>query len=245
MRILLCLFVLVVVHGCAQEDTVSAVEKYQIDHPDRPGDSKSNGSVSNGSLVNGKLMPFSGENFSYFDTTSYLNSRAYVNDKVKNAVLNAYKKCDSTCPGYRFVLMECSNKDGGKIWPHRTHQNGLSVDFAMPLKKGDQQCKDYDLIGADHYFLDFDQQGILTTNKDVSIDFEIVCRHILALNEASKAEGLRIKKVIIKTDLKDDLFASPSGEKLRNTGIYVVKKLEPLINRLHDDHYHIDFEIVD
>ena len=53
---------------------------------------------------------------------------------------------------------------------------------------------------------------------------------------------MKIKKVIIKIELKDELFSTPNGKKLKAKGIYVVKALTPLINGLHDDHFHIDFE---
>lgn len=133
---------------------------------------------------------------------------------------------------------------GGKIWPHRTQQKGMSIDFAMPLMKEKTQCTDYDLLGANHYLMDFDSEGHYLEDKKVSISFEIVARHVLALNDACHKQGLKIKKIIIKTDLKDDLYATPSGKILKEKGIYVVKRLEPLINMLHDDHYHIDFELL-
>jgi len=52
-----------------------------------------------------------------------------------------------------------------------------------------------------------------------------------------------LSKVIINTDLKDELFATKFGKVLKTSGIYLVQKLSPLINSLHDDHYHIDFDV--
>ncbi|MBL4704915.1 MAG: penicillin-insensitive murein endopeptidase [Flavobacteriales bacterium] len=238
--------------GCSQSPTKSEltdttsdkITVYQHTIKESSEKSKSLGSHGNGTLKHGKLMPFSGSNFTYFDTTSYVKSRAFVHDKVKKSVLAAYYACDTICPDYHFTLMECSNQHGGKIWPHRTHQNGLSIDFAMPLQKSKKQYRGLDLTGANHYLMDFDENGVYLEDKKVSINFEIVCQHILALEQACRENGLKIKKVIIKTDLKDDLYASPSGQKIKESGIYVVKKLEPLINQLHDDHYHIDFELL-
>lgn len=220
------------------EDKITIYTKTIVDD-NKP--SKAIGLVNKGSLENGKLMPFSGENFTYFDTSSYLYSRAFVHSDVRQAVLDSYSSCDSICPEYHFTLMECSNKKGGKIWPHRTHQNGMSIDFAMPLKKSNKQYRDLDLIGKDHYFMDFDNDGKYIEDTTVSVNFEIVCKHILELEKSCRKNGLKIKKVIIKTELKDDLYASKSGQKIKSSGIYVVKKLEPLINQLHDDHYHVDF----
>lgn len=37
--------------------------------------SKSSGAVSNGKMTNGKLLPFYGENFTYFDKGSYTQTK--------------------------------------------------------------------------------------------------------------------------------------------------------------------------
>ena len=78
-------------------------------------------------------MPFAGKNFRYFDTTSYVNDRAYVHSDVRSAVLDTYTQFEQLWPQRIFYLMECSNKDGGKMYPHHTHQNGLSIDFMTPM----------------------------------------------------------------------------------------------------------------
>lgn len=244
---ILTVLVLSILSSCAQvssEIEPSQILKYQVKYPYNNKASQSHGTVQKGSLENGKLIPYSGDNFSYFDTTSYLNGRAFVHGKLYHTIIDSYKDVQSAFPEHNFVLMECSNKNGGKIWPHRTHQNGLSVDFGMPLYKSNSHFDSLDLIGPSHYFLEFDDDGRWIENKKVNINFEIVAKHILTLQKVGKEQGINVKKVIIKTELKDDLFAGKYGKKLQTSGIYVVKRLEPLINRLHDDHYHIDFEIM-
>lgn len=32
------------------------------------------------------------------------------------------------------------------------------------------------------------------------------------------------------------------GQKLKNSKIYIVQKLSPVLNALHDERYHVDFE---
>jgi penicillin-insensitive murein endopeptidase len=54
---------------------------------------------------------------------------------------------------------------------------------------------------------------------------------------------VKIKKVIFKINLKDNLFKSKIGKKLKKSGIYFVKYLTPMVDNVHDDHYHIDFEL--
>lgn len=204
--------------------------------------SESIGTVSQGSLKNGKLMSFEGVNYRYFDTTSYLAGRAFVHSNLKNTLFNSYKELETLLPEQHFCLMECSNNEGGKISPHRTHQNGLSVDFMTPLKKDDKPYYSLDSLGAEHYLLDFDEKGRYTKDTTISIDFETLAQHIWILEQHARKNGLKISKVIFKTELKDELYASTYGKKLQSSTIYITKNLSPLINSLHDDHYHVDFE---
>lgn len=202
----------------------------------------SSGHVSNGGLKHAKLMPYKGTNFSYFDEKSYLSGRAFTHHKVLNTVINGYKELEKNYPKRRFQLMECSNKHGGKMWPHRTHQNGLSVDFMMPKLKDGKPYYGLDSIGVGHYWLSFNNEGIYSKDSSISIDFEKIAHHILILKAEGKKQGLRISKVIIKVEFKDELFEGYFGQLLKNSGIYIVKSLTPTINDLHDDHYHIDFQ---
>ena len=229
----------------ASDTTVNSVEidDYYQNNKGNDLPSKSIGSVSKGQLKNGKLTPFRGKNFTYFDTQSYLNGRAYLNDKVLKTLLSAYKEFDTLLPERMFYVMECSNQDGGKLFPHRTHQNGLSIDFMMPLIKDGKPYYGLDTLGAEHYFLEFTNDGKYKEDPSISIDFNLVAQHILILNKVAKVLGVEITKVIINTDLKDELFASQYGKTLKTSGVYVVQKLSPLINSLHDDHYHIDFVV--
>lgn len=217
------------------------VQSYYDEHRGNDMPSVSVGSVSNGSLENGKLVPFSGPNFTYFEEGSYTSGRAFLNDKVLTVVLNTYEELETGAPDRQFRIMECSNEHGGKLWPHRTHQNGLSVDFMMPLIQDGEPYYDLDDMGRRHYFLEFDNDGHYSRDETVMIDFDLVAQHILLLEEDAKEQGLHISKVIINTDLKDELFATPHGRQLRDSDIYIVQSLSNMINALHDDHYHIDF----
>lgn len=205
--------------------------------------SVSSGSVSKGSLKNGHLWPFEGPNYCYFSEVSYLSGRAFVNSEVLKSALASYEFLESANADRSYVVMECSHKKGGKLWPHRTHQNGLSVDFMSPLKKNGKPYHKLDDMGATHYMMEFDKNGVYLKDPSVSIDFEAIAQHILSIQSKGKKYGVKIKKIIINTDLKDDLYKGKFGQQLKNSGIYVVKSLSPKINALHDDHYHIDFSV--
>jgi penicillin-insensitive murein endopeptidase len=215
---------------------------HQYQH--KSGESKTSGTVSNGTLKNGRIFPFKGPNFIYFDTASYLNKHAFTHEKVNRTVLATYQQFETLLPAFEFGLMECSNEHGGKIWPHRTHQNGLSVDFMSPLLKNGIPTADFNTIGLPHYLMDFDENGTYTEDPTYSIHFNLIAQHILELDKQAKKNGLRIEKVILKIALKDNLFATEYGKKLKATGIYFATHLSDLIDGLHDDHYHVDFRIV-
>lgn len=156
---------------------------YQKLYSDSLSKSISKGTVGNGSLVNGKLFPFEGENFFYFDSASYLQGRAFLNGKVKSLLLDTYLVLEKKIPNRSFGIMECSHEHGGKLSPHITHQNGLSVDFMTPLKSNDSIYSILDKIGLQHYFLDFTSDGKYTNDNSVEIDFDAMALHILTMNE--------------------------------------------------------------
>lgn len=219
------------------------IQTYYAEFKGNDSPSKSKGTVSNGELINGKLIPFKGSNYEYFSEESYLAGRAFLNDKVLNTLLTSYLNLENSLPNKLFYVMECANAHGGKLAPHRTHQNGTSVDFMMPVLKNGKPYSGLDTLGIEHYFLKFDNEGKYKEDQSITIDFNLVAKHILELEKTAKLNGTRIKKVIINTNLKDELFATPNGKKLKTSGIYIVKKLSVLTNSLHVDHYHIDFEV--
>ena len=238
--------------SCSQTNTVSdstktlnvspEIQTYYSENKGNDLPSESKGTVSNGELVNGKLIPFKGNNYEYFSEESYLAGRAFLNDKVLSTLLNSYANLENL-PHKLFYVMECANSHGGKLAPHRTHQNGTSVDFMMPKLKNGIPYYGLDTLGVNHYRLGFDNDGKYLNDKSISIDFDLVAKHILELDKTAKLKGLKIKKVIINTNLKDELFSTPNGKKLKASSVYIVQKLSTLINSLHDDHYHIDFEL--
>lgn len=198
--------------------------------------------MRNGSLENGWLLPYNGRNFAYFSGLSYgVFNNAYTHSTTYRIILDAYKTCETTCPGVFFRLMETSDKHGGRLLIHRTHQNGTSADFMMPKKRAGKPCRWFDHLGYFHYLLDFDEKGRLYGCKSVEVDLESAARHILALDAAARKHGQRIKKVILRLELTDEFYATPSGQAVRERGIYLVQNMPYWTNRVHDDHYHVDF----
>ena len=206
------------------------------------GPSQAKGTVSDGELINGRKLAWSGVNHRYFSWFSYgVLNRAWVHDQVEEIVVEAYQFMAQKYPEKKFLLMECSRKHGGKMLPHRTHQNGTSIDFATPLIRKGLASHRHHWLGLLHYALQFDSTGKLKGRKKVQIDYEAMGQHILALERAARKRGMFIKKVIFKIDLKDDFFKSKAGKQVRKKKIYFAQKLSKTIDNLHDDHYHVDF----
>ena len=226
-----------------EEIVLSTVDQFYHNNDTVRSPSISDGTVSNGTLKNGRLIPFSGKNYHYFDSLSYLSSRGFMHEKVLKTVLGAYTELESFHPERHFCIMECSHIHGGQLFPHRTHQNGLSVDFMMPKLQNGNAYYGLDDLGANHYMLTFDENGRYSEDPTIELDFNTIALHILQLQKAAKTNGLTIQKVIINTSLKDELFATENGKILKKSGIYIVLNLSPLINSVHDDHFHVDFKL--
>lgn len=220
---------------------LTAVEKFYMENQNDSIQSRSIGSVSSGKLENASIIPFEGKNYKYFDEGSYLGGRAFTNSTVAKITVDTYDALHSKGIDRFFRVMEFSKKEGGKIFPHRTHQNGLSMDYMMPLIKNGEPYYELDEKGPSHYLLEFDKNGAYTENPEIKIDFDAAALHLLELERQARKNGMRIHKVIFNTYLKDELYASKNGKKLLSSGIYVTRNLSKMINDLHDDHYHVDF----
>lgn len=78
-------------------------------------------------------MPSKGKNF---ETYSYFLSflgRTCIHSKVRETILGAYNILETTQPEITFIYGEMGWCNSGRFRPHRTHQNGMSGDFIMPL----------------------------------------------------------------------------------------------------------------
>ncbi|HYP75475.1 MAG TPA: penicillin-insensitive murein endopeptidase [Polyangiaceae bacterium] len=202
--------------------------------------STSIGTVSNGSLENGKRLPTSGPNYTAYSRVGALLGRNTVHSSVRDVVVEAYGALESSAPGWLFTYGETGWPSGGRIRPHRSHQNGLSVDFMMPVRSAASAHEPVrfpaSLFNQAGYGLEFDRFGV---HERYQIDFEIVARHLLALTDASRHHGLTIRKVIVAPEYLPLLRATPSGSSLH-------EKLPFMHNSAwvrHDEHYHVDFSV--
>lgn len=222
--------------------TLSPVEIYYNNNKGDSLPSVCTGTESGGTLEHAKLLPFSGKNYRYFDTMSYVGGHAYMSDKMRNTFELSYAELETTAPGRIFTYMETGLKNGGPIPGHRTHQNGRSIDLMVPLLKDSVPYYGLDTIGGWHYSLQFDDKGRLKTDSTIEIDFTLMGQQILSLEKHARTQGLHVKKVILMLSLKPEFYATKTGKKVKAKGIYFAMNLPELTDKQHDDHFHVDFE---
>ena len=196
------------------------------------------GNAINGRLENGKRLLYTGANYRAYHIAGYITGRTFMHSSVRNAVRDAYAALEKSDPELRFVYGESGWPHGGKMWPHRTHANGTAVDFMVPLRTdaGAIAQINASVVNMLGYSVTFDNQGRRGATR---IDFDAVARHLLALDVAAKANGIRISRVIFEPPLHHLLFASPAGQQLQG-------KLEFMQRSAwirHDQHYHVDFDV--
>ena len=205
----------------------------QLFENDRP--SESIGHVANGRIEHSKRMYYHGDNYTTYSFLCYLLGRTHVNDRLRKVLVEAYAACAKTCPGTTFVVGEIGKKHGGAFLPHRTHRNGLSVDFMTPLLKGGKAYRNPQIWNLWGYAYEFDDRG---KKKQLVIDYEAMAKHLYALDRAARANGMVIQKVIFDPVLRPLLLRSEYGPRIQHLPF---TKNRVVIR--HDDHYHIDFGI--
>ena len=196
------------------------------------------GTTANGRLQDGVQLPGSGPNFSSYSAAAALAGRTYVHDLVAGIVTNAYSALEKSSPGKVFVYGETGWKSGGRFRPHRTHQNGLSVDFMVPVlnREGKSVPLPTNALNKFGYDIDFDAKAEW---GDLRIDFEAIGDHLYQLHQLARDAKVGIALVILDIDYLPRLFATRRGEWLRSN----VKFMQKQAWVRHDDHYHVDFAI--
>jgi penicillin-insensitive murein DD-endopeptidase len=172
------------------------------------------GTVAKGRLESGVALPSRGPNFTSYSSMAEAVGRTYVHSTVRDILVDAYRELEKSAPGAHFVYGETGWKDGGRIRPHRTHQNGLSVDFMVPVRNRQGQAADLPISALNRfgYDLEFDRQGRF---DDLTIDFRAVAEHLYQLDRAARARGVGIALVIFDPPFLNSLFEAPRGEYLK------------------------------
>jgi len=195
------------------------------------------GSVSKGRLEGGVKLPSDGINFTAYSSVAAMAGRTCVHSRVAKIVEESYAGLARELPGTVFVYGETGWSSGGRIRPHRTHQNGLSVDFFVPVRDADGKSVPIPTSATTRFGYDLEFNAQARTDN-LSIDFTALSEHLHQLNLAAKKNGTSIALVIFDPAYLDKLFATPRGPSIRSLPFM---KGKPWVR--HDEHFHVDFAV--
>ncbi|WP_255991948.1 penicillin-insensitive murein endopeptidase [Chitinolyticbacter albus] len=196
------------------------------------------GTVANGHLEGGVQLPPSGPNFETYSSVGWSAGRTYVHSRVAEIVVAAYGALAAHEANVHFVYGETGWESGGNFRPHRSHQNGLSVDFFVPVRDraGTPTRLPIGFANKLGYGIEFDSGG---RYEQYTIDYEAIGEHLYQLDAAARARGVGIAMVIFDSKYLPMLFATSRGDYLRRNIPFM--KGKPWVR--HDEHYHVDFSI--
>ena len=196
------------------------------------------GTTSNGSLENGVQLPSDGKNYEGYSSIARQAGRTYVHSAVRDIILSTYKELETEQPSKVYKYAETGFKEGGQFKPHKTHRNGLSVDFMTPVI--DQSGKSVHLpttpLNKFGYNIEFDEND---RYDDLVIDYEAVAAHVVSLHKQAKQHGHDLWRVIFDPELQSNLYKTKYASYLKEN-IQFSKKRSWV---RHDEHYHVDFAI--
>ncbi len=196
------------------------------------------GTTSSGSLTFGVKLPQKGANYVGYSLAARIAGRTYVHSEVKKIIVDSYKSLEFTEPDKVYKYAETGLKNGGEFKPHKTHQNGLSVDFMVPVtnKSGKSVHLPTNALNKLGYNIEFNSKN---QYKQYSIDFRALAAHIVELHKQATKNGHDIWRVIFAPELQPKLYETEYG-------VYLKKHIQFSKKRSwvrHDEHYHVDFEV--
>jgi penicillin-insensitive murein endopeptidase len=196
------------------------------------------GTTKNGRLENGVQLPSAGGNFVSYGFLPEVTGRTYVHSKVRDVIVEAYRSLEQEHPDKVYKFAETGFKHGGRFKPHKTHQNGLSVDFMVPVtdKSGKSVHLPTTAFNRYGYDIEFDGKGRF---EEYAIDYEALGAHVVALHRAAAQHGIGIWRVIFDPKLTPNLYATKYGAYIKQN-IEIPTKASWV---RHDEHYHVDFEV--
>lgn len=196
------------------------------------------GTTAKGKIEGAVQLPIGGKNFSAYSDTGVTLGRTYVHTAVAEIVSTAYRELEKSSTETQFVYGETGWKAGGSFKPHRTHQNGLSVDFFVPVRNASGRSVPLptSITNKFGYDINFDAKG---KSGEYSIDFEAITEHLYQLDLAARKFKAPIKLVIFDPPFLPKLFSTKRGGYVKAN----IKFMESNVWIRHDEHYHVDFMV--
>jgi penicillin-insensitive murein DD-endopeptidase len=208
--------------------------------PRGPLESKSFGTTSRGRLENGVSLPIKGTGFVTYSRAGNALGRQYVHSRVRDTLIAAFAAQHAAHAERTFVVGETGLQHGGRFWPHRSHQNGMSVDIFMPVRDAQGRwtrmpTPSWQQFGYAH---EFDAKG---QEHGLTIDFGCLADLLVELDRQAGRHGLALERIIVAPEYVDRVLDAGGAE---------ARDLEPRLMRRpswvrHDEHVHLDFRVVD
>lgn len=202
-------------------------------------ESVSVGTPTKGSLKDGVSFASQGAGFVTYSRLGNLIGRQYVHSRVHDALVAAFASLHTATPDRTLVLGETGLKAGGRFAPHRTHQNGLSVDIFMPVRDAESRhvlmpTAPWNKFG---YSLEFDRDG---RGEGLTIDFDSLAELLVEVYRQAGLHGLAVDRIIVAPEYVDRVLSAKAAG---------IRKLEQVFMRgpawvRHDEHLHIDFRVL-
>lgn len=173
------------------------------------------GNSGTGRIDGAVALPLAGPNFAAYSELGLKLGRTYVHAQVRDVVLGAYSTLSRSTPDVQYVYGETGLRNGGPMPPHRTHENGTSVDFLVPVRGRDGRPAQLPRTAHNHfgYDLEFDDAGKLA---DLRIDFAAIAAHLAQLDLEARRHGFSIARVILEPAYIPRVLATPAGQLLRS-----------------------------
>ena len=196
------------------------------------------GTPSKGRIEGAVQIPESGSNFVPYSSLGVRLGRTYVHSKVEHVITAAYSALSQSQPSKTFMYGESGWAGGGRIKPHRTHQNGLAVDFMVPVlnTKGKSVPLPTGLTNKFGYSIEFNAAA---RYNDLSIDFEAIAEHLYAIHTAAQQNSVGVSRVIFEPAYIPKLHATKRGAFIKQR----IKFMQGQAWVRHDEHYHVDFSV--
>ncbi|MCW8879136.1 MAG: penicillin-insensitive murein endopeptidase [Kangiellaceae bacterium] len=196
------------------------------------------GTTSKGRLESGVELPPKGKNFVAYSEVARTLGRTYVHSIVRKIIVDAYQSLEKEQPNKVYKYAETGFRQGGQFKPHKTHRNGLSVDFITPVidEDGNSVHLPTSPVNRFGYDIEFNENDRF---EGLVIDYEALGAHIVELHKSSTKFEVDIWRVIFDPKLQPKLFNTRYASYLKKHVQFSTKRSWVR----HDEHYHVDFKV--
>lgn len=198
------------------------------------------GSSADGSIENARRIPFNGKGYVTYSFIGYLVGRTFVHEKIKETLVESFKILKEKYPDREFIVGDAGLKEGGPMsFVGKEKQNGLEVDFIIPLKNEDGgPYNKRPISNYWNYEMDFDENGKL---GGMDVDYTVLATQLATLQGSAEKNGLTIKRIEMHADIKRGLLGKSMATLMKNILGAGVKN----DNKSAPAYFSITFEITD